>query len=371
MLLDAASSLKLPGSFDRTRTCADTLALEPEIRALYGITRVADLTQLDRIGIPVYSAVVPDARDSVSVYAGKGITHEAARAGAIMEAAERGAVRRARKAPRTGKRSSNGLASGNTASEAVYHALCEVIERHVFSVAHALAHGRPREVVARLLGGTVELPGFVDDPVASAYAPPTGSSIVDGLMAQIAGAGVPVRLRAVEVRPFPALFVATIGDDDGPLARTFCGYGMSLAPEHAAIRALTEAVQARLIDIQTAREDLAPDDVVDGAVVRRRTPKRAGAWYYDAPARASSLGALVDRSSRDLATDVARLVAVIADAGFEAPAIVDLSPAELPIAVVRVIAPGLETAMVDGAIGSTIAGILDVTRALAPDLLAC
>jgi ribosomal protein S12 methylthiotransferase accessory factor len=371
VLLDLAPSRKLPGSFDRTRAYAETLALEPAIRALYGITRVADLTQLDRIGIPVYSAVVPDARDSVSVYAGKGTTHEAARAGAIMEAAERGAVRRATTAPRTGKRSSNGLASGNTASEAVYHALCEVIERHVFSVAHALAHGRPRAVVARLLGGSVALPGFVDDPVATAYAPPTGSAIVDGLMARIAGAGVAVRLRAVELRPFPPLFVATIGDDDGPPSRTFCGYGMSLTPEHAAVRAITEAVQARLIDIQTAREDLAPDDVVAGVVVRRRTPPRTGAWYYDAPARGSSLNALVDRASCDVATDVATLFALIADAGFEEPAIVDLSPAELPIAVVRVVAPGLETAMVDGAIGPTIAGILDVTRALSTDLLAC
>ncbi len=54
-----------------------------------GITRVADITGLDRIGLPVYSAIVPRSRDKISVYNGKGFTAIDAKTGAVMEAVER------------------------------------------------------------------------------------------------------------------------------------------------------------------------------------------------------------------------------------------------------------------------------------------
>jgi ribosomal protein S12 methylthiotransferase accessory factor len=54
-----------------------------------GITRVTDITRLDRIGIPVYASIRPGARKgSLCVNAGKGFTPEEARAGAMMEAIE-------------------------------------------------------------------------------------------------------------------------------------------------------------------------------------------------------------------------------------------------------------------------------------------
>ena len=52
-----------------------------------GITRVADVTALDRIGIPVWQAVRPASRN-LSVSQGKGATPEAARVSAAMEAIE-------------------------------------------------------------------------------------------------------------------------------------------------------------------------------------------------------------------------------------------------------------------------------------------
>lgn len=52
-----------------------------------GITRVANVTGLDRLGIPVFLATRPNAR-SVSVSQGKGVEDEAARVSAIMESAE-------------------------------------------------------------------------------------------------------------------------------------------------------------------------------------------------------------------------------------------------------------------------------------------
>ena len=53
-----------------------------------GITRLADLTGLDRIGVPVFAAIRPNSR-SVATSQGKGLTADAARAGALMEAVER------------------------------------------------------------------------------------------------------------------------------------------------------------------------------------------------------------------------------------------------------------------------------------------
>jgi ribosomal protein S12 methylthiotransferase accessory factor len=53
----------------------------------FGITRAGDLTNLDTIGIPVWFAVRPNAR-SFSVSHGRGLTHAQARTSALMAAAE-------------------------------------------------------------------------------------------------------------------------------------------------------------------------------------------------------------------------------------------------------------------------------------------
>ncbi len=60
------------------------------------MTRLADITGLDRVGIPVYSSIVPDSIDFLSVYNGKGAYREDAKAGALMEAIERQVTLRAR-----------------------------------------------------------------------------------------------------------------------------------------------------------------------------------------------------------------------------------------------------------------------------------
>jgi ribosomal protein S12 methylthiotransferase accessory factor len=55
-----------------------------------GVTRVADVTGLDRTGIPNFTTVRPrEPRFGISYYNGKGVTRSAAKAGALMEALER------------------------------------------------------------------------------------------------------------------------------------------------------------------------------------------------------------------------------------------------------------------------------------------
>src|SRR3979490_1166982 len=174
---------------------------------IIGVTKVADVTDLDRVGIPNFMTVRPhDLGPGISYYNGKGTTR--ADAGAMMEAVERHAgerydgpiiasshynlrgehacvdpleihvpmvrkysehlmlewvlgfdllTRRPTYAPlncvvapyNSGSgmslsyTSTNGLASGNTRVDAVCHALCEVIERDATGLAMARADVRP------------------------------------------------------------------------------------------------------------------------------------------------------------------------------------------------------------------------------------
>ena len=65
----------------------ETVRRVSRLAPLFGLTRVANVTGLDRIGIPVFMACRPNAR-SLSVSQGKGQTPTAAKASAIMESVE-------------------------------------------------------------------------------------------------------------------------------------------------------------------------------------------------------------------------------------------------------------------------------------------
>ena len=65
----------------------ETLARVQPYLAPMGITRVANVTGLDTIGIPVVMAYRPNAR-SLAVSQGKGLDLDAARASAVMESVE-------------------------------------------------------------------------------------------------------------------------------------------------------------------------------------------------------------------------------------------------------------------------------------------
>lgn len=71
----------------RTVSPAETVARARRLMAAAGITRLANITGLDRIGIPVVTACRPNAR-SLAVSQGKGLSLEAALASALMESIE-------------------------------------------------------------------------------------------------------------------------------------------------------------------------------------------------------------------------------------------------------------------------------------------
>ena len=73
----------------RIKPARETLNNVMPISKKIGVTRLADITDMDVLRIPNYSAVVPGTEDYIWVYSGKGPTKRHAMASALMESIER------------------------------------------------------------------------------------------------------------------------------------------------------------------------------------------------------------------------------------------------------------------------------------------
>lgn len=397
-----ASVPTVPETYDRAVPIEATMALVPELRRRYGITRLADTTYLDRTGIPTYSAFVPHSPDLLGVYNGKGLTRKSAMASAVMEATERqlgadvtlpkfsaslrsvgeridltacdmreGMLDRdvtcvlgtelltgdvipvplaMVQCPWFGDKlfdvtSTNGLASGNNLTEAIYHALCELIERHAWTMYQVRSSLLPRFY----LGAQTS-----DLAVAPEIALPASEEHVDRLVGDIRQTGLVIRAFALCEGGLPLTVIASLAESGASLPMAHVGLGCALSPAHALTRAITEAVQGRVVDIQAAREDiLRPDDPAGtmGTHARRLRAMPSGQWYYDVPSEQISLASLPNRTTHDLARDVRETLDALRAYGVPSVIAVDLSPPDLPISVVRAIVPGLETYGFSGHLG--------------------
>jgi ribosomal protein S12 methylthiotransferase accessory factor len=360
---------------DPEATLARVLPLAPRM----GITRVAVLTGLDVLGIPVVAATRPNSR-SIAVHQGKGVSLAAAKASAVMEAVETfhaetmmlplrlaaagelpGAVdpaalpRAAGRAvgdarilwvearelmsggavfvpqelvgadythpapPGTGwfQATTNGLASGNHWLEAVLHGLYEVVERDAIAVWRAGG--------ARVRDATVADLDSVDSPLNRT------------VLERYRAANVAVRVwDATSDIGLPCFVALAVAPDDG--VEPELGSGCHADREVALSRALTEAAQARLTRISGARDDFTPEGYDLAAKAERGAMARQ---WLQGPARRgftqvpSWAGATL---RQDLDIALARLHA----AGVRQVAHVDLTQKLFGIPVARVIVPGLE-----------------------------
>jgi YcaO-like protein with predicted kinase domain len=382
MLELAAACPKAPGSFDRCVPLERTLELVPELRARYGITRVGDITRLDRIGIPTFCAIVPASLTALSVYNGKGSTKEAALASAVLEAVERETAASTRlpasthrvegadcvqgcdllsgrevsvrldtvllrrpKDPSIPVPTSNGLASGNTLVEASYHALCELIERHAWSLYQMRCERLPR-----MLGGAAA----GDFAFAPELTMPSGYADLDDLAERVTTQGLRLRIMYLHEPHLPPVMLASIVEEASDPPMSHIGLGCSLSPAHAAMRAITEAAQSRLTDIHGARDDALRADDPRGDMpehTRRLSKAPKDVWFYDLPADTVALREIPDTSTADLAQDLRRILEALARFGASSATIVDLSPPDAAVSVVRALVPDLETTCMDGRVG--------------------
>jgi ribosomal protein S12 methylthiotransferase accessory factor len=362
---------------------AETLArIEPKVPAA-GITRVADITDLDRIGIPVFSCIRPTADDgAITVYNGKGATVEESRISGIMEGIERysseihdrkvqldtfemldgrepvvnpkdlilpadtepGHVlpwvegwdiandervlvpaqavfhplpRNFRQIFRT---STNGLASGNTKEEAIFHALCEVIERDAWSLVEAT-----RDTGPAVAG--------IDDPMLA------------GMQKKFADAQVEVILRDI-TSDIGIPTMAAVADDvllKDPTLLTI-GIGTHTSARIAAMRALTEVAQSRLTQIHGAREDTTIAELRK-KMGYERAKRINGYWFKDNGT--VDYPSLRSFDSDDFAKDIQFAIDALKKQGLSRVIVIDLTREEIGIPVVRVIVPGLEVYAMD------------------------
>jgi ribosomal protein S12 methylthiotransferase accessory factor len=363
------SKVRLPGT-DRARDPAATWEMAHRAARKVGITRVADITRLDTIGIPTFQAIRPTSR-TLAVSQGKGVTPELARLSATMEAVELWHAEQPIPPIMTAppREVAGGLGydlralplstptvlhDGLPLDWVVARSLVDGSETLVpkdavgFSlvrrtgwnppvffestnglasgntlmegILHALYEVIERDAVTAVVTGADR--GALVDPRT------LGSPVVDELCAMMARAGVSLEVRSARSPTELPCFLARITCDDYPPA--FLGYGCHLSSEIALTRAVTEAAQSRLAYISGARDDLVPNVYDDPAPNRRPAPATAetGAAIPRLPAH----GSLVD----DL-EDVVKRAAV---AFSYAPLVVDLSREELGVPVVRVLAPG-------------------------------
>jgi ribosomal protein S12 methylthiotransferase accessory factor len=73
----------------RIRPAQETLEKVIPLQSKIGVTRLADITDMDVLRIPNFSAVLPGTEDYIWVYSGKGPTKQHAMASALMESIER------------------------------------------------------------------------------------------------------------------------------------------------------------------------------------------------------------------------------------------------------------------------------------------
>ncbi|MGI0038073.1 MAG: YcaO-like family protein [Nitrososphaera sp.] len=73
----------------RIRPAKETLEQVIPLQSKIGVTRLADITDMDVLRIPNFSAVLPGTEDYIWVYSGKGPTKQHAMASALMESIER------------------------------------------------------------------------------------------------------------------------------------------------------------------------------------------------------------------------------------------------------------------------------------------
>ncbi len=388
MLDDAATGVKaFRRGTHRAVSPHETLKRIKPFLARMGITRIANLTGLDRVGIPVVSVMRPNSR-SLSVSQGKGIDLAAAKVSGAMEAIEsfhaeniehplRLASHRDMVAwgypvvdvdrlaqLRNGRFHANlpllwiegrDIVSGETkwlpyeAAHASYTLPLPAGSGCFVASTNGLASGNSRlEAISHAIAEIIErdantLWNRTSDAARSRTRIDLDSidsdlcrTVVDRLhQAELTVAAWDIT-SDIGVPSFYALIV----DRRSELAHSGAGAGAHPAREVALLRALTEAVQVRVNYISGARDDLDPEEY---------TAEGIGAKLAFANGL-MSLGNGTGKDYRSIATrefdsfrqDIDWMIDRLKSVGIEEIVVVDLTKPSFNLPVVRVVIPGLE-----------------------------
>lgn len=367
---------------------AETLARFSRHASRMGITRLAEVTGLDYLGIPVFMACRPNAR-SLSVSQGKGLDRDAARASGFMEAAElyhaehvdlpvRWATRieLARRREVVDLKSLPRLRGGRLTERTE---LPWIEARDLFGggaawIPYDLVHAdysEPRSPSCRyfpVCSNGLASGNHVLEATCAALCEvierdattlwwlrssderarrrlnleSVDETFCRALLDQLHAARMLVSVWDATSDVGVATFVCRLReapDNPNPHQRAFYGFGSHLSRAVALSRAITEAVQTRLTFISGGRDDLERSEfgeplaarILDLAVtlVERQMPARA---FAEVP----------DGWHEGFAADLDGLLLRLRSVGIDRAYVVDLTKPDLGIPVVRVFVPGLE-----------------------------
>lgn len=371
----------------RARAPKDTLKKVRRITGKAGITRVADITGLDRLGIPIFTSIRPGAQEgAVTVYTGKGCTPQEAEVSAIMEGIERFSaeqgtltlIKGSYKVLRTRynlldpirlilpkirmyspdeeiewvkgysitndkdilvpaeavfhpyerqnqlfRTNTNGLAVGNVIEEAILHGLMEVIERDAWSLFEG----------GGFKGRDVDLCSI-------------DNSLIKENLKKLEAASIKAYAKDIT----SDVGITTIGvaiDDEKNKdpALLSLGVGTHLIPEIALLRALTEAVQSRLTTIHGTREDTFKAEFARRIGYERM--KRLNRRWFAPTEETAKLSDLNSVLNEDFLEDIKYTVRKLTENDFKEVILVDLTKPGLDVPAMRVIVPGMEVYALD------------------------
>jgi ribosomal protein S12 methylthiotransferase accessory factor len=222
------------------------------------------------------------------------------------------------------EQSSDGLASGNTPSEAVLHGLCELVERDAWALTQLKSPERLRE--SRI------------DPASF------GDAVIDVMTDRITRAGMKLLLLDMTTDIGVPAFLAVIMPGnlsdrvDARWSHVCGGCGCHPDPVRAALRAITEAAQSRLTAIAGSRDDFSPR-------IYQRLDRSAAMQQVvelcEGDGRMRSFQAR-HRRPATIQESIGHIADRLTATGIEQIVVVPFPHRALPISVVRVIVPGLE-----------------------------
>ena len=371
-----------------------------------GISRITDITDLDRIKIPVFSAIRPTAQEgSVSVYAGKGVTKEQAKASAMMEGFERYSAEKQdidkermivstyneiinNSNPNLNKENTLNpkdlLLPKNFTTQNVENSRLEWIEstditrdETIYVPANAVFHpyipsrDNIPSPIAIFKGNTnglasgniIEesvLHGIFEVVERDAWSifeltkrnkkeinqDSIENDIINELLDKFNQEHIKIKLMDITA-DLDITTVAASSDDmllKDPALLTL-GVGTHLDPNVAVIRALTEVAQSRATQIHGTREDTINADFMRKAGYENM--KRMNKHYFMEEDEKIDLADIEDKSSNSIKKDIETSIEEVQKVGLDRILFTDLTRKEIDINVARVIIPKAELYSLD------------------------
>ena len=358
-----------------------------------GITRVADITDLDRIGMPVFTAIRPTAEDgAISIYGGKGISKDHAKASAMMEGFERYSAEKQENddtifatpneigkkgdyiepkslnLPQKFEKADLGdtkfewnlahdIITGNdyyVLSNAVFHPYNHDsdVESLFKSNTNGLASGNVlEEAILHGIFEVIERDAWsIFELTHKNYSQINIDSIESELIKEIIdkfeSQGIKIKLMDftadINIPTIAASADDTVTRDAGLLT---LGIGTHLDPEVAILRALTEVAQSRATQINGAREDTVRADFAREAGYERM--KRINKYYFRQEEEQINLSDIENKSTNSIDEDIDIVKEKLIANDIKHVLYTNLTRPEVDVSVVRVIIPEMEVYAID------------------------